>query len=387
MKMENDGASWKPEVPSANIEISKQTNNVFTYEFVIDNRDVEYPDADKDEDEDNKPDDEIVEVQVTKYILVDPNGGIWNGNTQTQKIQIEATQNSYNLKDDPTYEGYVFMGWKRTYGIDDVVYVFTAQWEKDVVGDKDPQTGDDIGDEIPDKYQVPVTFKVENGTWDGTSNTDIVEYVTLTKENGKWSERGSGRLTQEQIPDTLNMKPEEGYKNIGNWDIVPSIETIIETAQIYTYTFGKLTVPVIYHDVETEEEYEQVNVVYDEYIKVDPNGGIWEGSTKVQKIQIKKLYAISKPTYTGYKFIGWKRTAGDEEGVKYVFTAQWEREIVNTPIIQNTVQTVVVKTVPYTGDDKLMYLFAGTTTASTFLLIASIAYAVMYLKKINKDED
>ncbi len=382
-----NGAVWSPETPTINKEISKQTNNIFTYEFVIDNRDVEYPDADKDEDEDNKPDDEVVEVQVTKYILVDPNGGVWNGNSEKQKIQIEATQSSYNLKEDPTYNGYVFMGWKRTYGTDDIVYVFTAQWEKDSVGDKDPETHDDIGDEIPDKYQVPVTFKIENGTWDGTQDEDIVEYVTLTKENGKWDEKGTGRLAEEQIPDTLKAKPVEGYKNIGNWNENPSSETIIKSAKTYIYSFGKLLVPVIYHDVETEDEYEQVNVVYDEYIKIDPNGGIWKGSSKVQKIQIKSLYSIEKPSYPGYKFMGWKRTLGDEENVKYVFTAQWEREIVNTPIIHNTVQNIIVKPVPYTGDNKLMYLFAGTTTASTLLLITTIAYAVMYLKKINKDEE
>ena len=281
------------------------------------------------------------------------------------------------------------MGWKRTYGTeDDIVYVFTAQWERDVVGDKDPETEKDKGDGIPDIYQVPVTFKIVNGTWDGSSNEDKIEYVTLTDENGKWSEKGTGKLTQAQIPDTLKMKPSEGCKNIGNWDEIPLVETIIKSSKTYIYTFGKLSVPVIYRDVDTEEEYEQVNVVYDEYIKINPNGGIWNGSTKVQKIQIKSLYSIEKPTYAGYKFVGWKRKVGDEEGVKYVFTAKWERVIAQAPIIQNTIQNInIVKQVPYTGDNKLIYLFAGTTTASTLLLVTAIAYAIMYLKKINKDEE
>ena len=180
----SEGAAWKPSTPEVTTEITRETENVFTYEFVIDNRDVKYPDADKDEDEDNKPDEETVEVQVTKYILVNPNGGIWKGSPDIQKEQITKSDEAYSLE-NPTYEGYVFMGWKRTDGSDDIVYIFTAQWEKDVVGDKDPQTGDDIGDEIPDKYQVPVRFKVVNGTWNDSTNTDIVEYVTLFDENGK----------------------------------------------------------------------------------------------------------------------------------------------------------------------------------------------------------
>ncbi len=100
----------------------------------------------------------------------------------------------------------------------------------------------DDGDGIPDKYQVTVTYKVVNGTWDDGGAEDQTERVTLTKD-GKWSGEGSGHL--ESIPE--NMKPAIGHDAAtGTWG-----ESDPQTAEItkdgpfeFTYTFAKGKYPV-----------------------------------------------------------------------------------------------------------------------------------------------
>ena len=214
---------------------------VYTAQWKADYKDVDYPEADPDDD---KPNDEEVPVQTTKYIEIRPNGGVWQGSAENQKVQITG---NYTLT-DPIRAGYIFMGWVRTAGTEEnVIYVFTARWEVDAVGGKDTD-GDDIGDGIPDKYQKMVIFKVVGGYWQNESllaqllgqagsDKDIVVWLTLVDAAGNWSINGSAVLT---APTGMYAKP--GYYNTGKWDITPPATVTGTGTEVYTYRFTKIPV-------------------------------------------------------------------------------------------------------------------------------------------------
>ena len=69
------------------------------------------------------------------------------------------------------------------------------------------------GDGIPDKYQIRITYKVENGSWnDGTQGTKT-DIITLKDKDGNPAEDGTGEINVPQVGN----KPAEGYTN-GSWN-------------------------------------------------------------------------------------------------------------------------------------------------------------------------
>ena len=69
------------------------------------------------------------------------------------------------------------------------------------------------GDGIPDKYQIVITYKVENGKWDDGTNGTKTNIITLYDSSGNLSEEGTGSVN---IPKAGN-KPNEGYTT-GSWN-------------------------------------------------------------------------------------------------------------------------------------------------------------------------
>ena len=99
----------------------------------------------------------------------------------------------------------------------------------------DEKGGDNGGDNIPDKYQKKVTFKVVNGTWADDTTADRIAYVTLVDANGNWSKDGSGALTA-----PVGMKANTNYSS-GKWDAIPPT-TVSGTEDVtYTYSFSRTT--------------------------------------------------------------------------------------------------------------------------------------------------
>ena len=224
--------------PYAPIEILGGNYYLYTAQFTEDMHDVTYPDAEKDTaPADGKPDAQTVQVQVGKFIRVDPNGGKWNGSDLVQDVKItDANKTLYDPMLDPVRDAHIFEGWKRAAGTEeDVVYVFTAQWEKDEVGKTDSD-GKDIPDSIPDKYQKKVVFKVENGCWKDGTETDIALWLTLTDENGSWDENGSAEL---KIPTDMYAK--SGYEN-GKWNVTPPALVTGTATETFTYRFSQIPV-------------------------------------------------------------------------------------------------------------------------------------------------
>lgn len=98
--------------------------------------------------------------------------------------------------------------------------------------------GGDNGEEsdnIADKYQKKVTFKIVNGTWTN-DNKDIIKYLTLLDEEGNYSINGSATL---EIP--TDMKANYGYEN-GKWDIEPSSIVAGTKDEVYTYSYEKIVI-------------------------------------------------------------------------------------------------------------------------------------------------
>ena len=78
--------------------------------------------------------------------------------------------------------------------------------------------GDD--NNIPDKFEVSITFKIRNGYWQGTDNTDK-RIVTTVKYNGgyKWDDvnnrpMGEGTYT---VQDVTNARPDSTHDLPGAW--------------------------------------------------------------------------------------------------------------------------------------------------------------------------
>ena len=89
---------------------------------------------------------------------------------------------------------------------------------------------DENNDRIPDRYQKPVRFVVENGTWEDGSTSPIEILVTLTRDE-VWDEQGSGLL---EVP--TGMKPVDDYQG-GKWVQQPPERVTGNHAETFVYQF------------------------------------------------------------------------------------------------------------------------------------------------------
>ena len=276
----------------------------------------------KEPNENDKPTPATQVVEYGKKIQVKPNGGVWVHDNKTYSgddVAIFVLEKNIKLE-DPTRTNYVFMGWDKQKGKDDVAYIFTAIWEVDKIGNEEKPDG------IPDKYQKKVTFKVVNGTWEDKSANDISYYVTLLDKEGKWNVNGTARIN---IP--TGMTANYGYEN-GKWDIEPKLSVKGTNAETYTYTFTKKTDPKVDYKEPNENDKPtpatQV-VEYGKKIQVKPNGGVWVHDNKtysgddVATFVLEKNIKLEDPTRTNYVFMGWDKQKGKDD-VAYIFTAIWE---------------------------------------------------------------
>ena len=276
----------------------------------------------KEPNENETPTPAIQVVEYGKKIQVKPNGGVWVHDNKTYSGDDVATfVLEKNIKlEDPTRTNYVFMGWDKQKGKDDVAYIFTAIWEVDKIGDGEKPDG------IPDKYQKKITFKVVNGTWEDKTSNDISYYVTLLDKEGKWNVNGTTRIN---IP--TGMTANYGYEN-GKWDIEPKSPVKGTNAETYTYTFTKKTDPKVDYKEPNENDKPtpatQV-VEYGKKIQVKPNGGVWVHDNKtysgddVAIFVLERNIKLEDPTRTNYVFMGWDKQKGKDD-VAYIFTAIWE---------------------------------------------------------------
>lgn len=89
------------------------------------------------------------------------------------------------------------------------------------------------GDGLPDKYQIQIHYKVENGSWDDGTNGTKTQIATLRDTNGELSEQGTGKLTAPQVGN----KPAEGYIK-GSWNKdIPSKASKVNDGEEFIYSY------------------------------------------------------------------------------------------------------------------------------------------------------
>ena len=162
--------------------------------------------------------------------------------------------------------------------------VLKLYYDVDVVGG-----GNNGGesDEIPDKYQKKVTFKVVNGQWSDSTAEEKITYVTL-KTSDLWDESGSGTLSAPGVGD----KPASGYK-AGSWDATPPTTVTGMNDATYTYTYARNMTPI--------NPGETVNYIVEHY-KADANGAYPADPTEKETLGGKigeTVTAVAKD-YSGY---------------------------------------------------------------------------------------
>lgn len=86
-------------------------------------------------------------------------------------------------------------------------------------------------DNIPDKYQKQITYKVVNGIFKDTSTNDdiIINFNTHIYNKGIWQEQS---VKLETIPEVI---PNEGYLT-GSWDTLINEDTVVNDDVTYIYT-------------------------------------------------------------------------------------------------------------------------------------------------------
>ena len=130
---------------------------------------------------------------------------------------------------NPLVEGTVSSAVLKALTADSDIVILKLYYDADTIGGGNE--GDE-SDEIPDKYQKKVTFKVVNGTWDDGTELDLIHYLTLTT-NGQWDINGTAELETE-----TGMIADTGYRN-GAWDVTPPDVFSGTDEVVYTFTFEK----------------------------------------------------------------------------------------------------------------------------------------------------
>ena len=114
----------------------------------------------------------------------------------------------------------------------DKITGFTDEYYIDKVGGG---TNGASADNIPDKYQKKVTFKISNGTWSGGGSSDIIQYKTLLK-SGVYSTSGTASLSA-----PTGMTRAYGYTG-GAWSATVPTSVSGTTAVTYTYSYSRMSV-------------------------------------------------------------------------------------------------------------------------------------------------
>ena len=124
-----------------------------------------------------------------------------------------------------------------TISVNDEDNIIKVYYETDVLDYAIDGDEDEIeGDGIPDKYQIKISYKVQNGSWDdGTKDTKI-NVITLKDKDGNVSKDGTGTTT---IPEVGN-KPSEGYTK-GYWNKnIPSKVSSKDDGNEYIYKYENI---------------------------------------------------------------------------------------------------------------------------------------------------
>ena len=205
--------------------------------------------------DDETPGDNIPDCQqAVVNFLADPNGSVGKKGEKTTQVFTLKKGDDGKYSDSVTpanvtpipKENFVFDIWTKDNG-ETGVNPFVAQTLNG--GDKVTYTAhfaaDKIGsenkpDNIPDKYQAVVTYKVVGGTWKDGKTDDQVQVFTLktkNKETGVWEDVTPAPTLGNTIP--TGMISSYSRTASQSWDKDITKDTKVTESVTYTYTFTK----------------------------------------------------------------------------------------------------------------------------------------------------
>lgn len=154
-------------------------------------------------------------------------GGTWDGNNKTDKIEIVTPPYELNATSSIIPHG---MKHDADHTADGAWYDANGNkviWKNETITENTTYTY--RFEEIKYNEKAIVTFKVVNGTWSDHTTDDKVVTIALTK--------GMGTLNQDDVP--ANMIADANYGN-GKWDAEPNTaENAVTEDVTYTYTFER----------------------------------------------------------------------------------------------------------------------------------------------------
>lgn len=97
-------------------------------------------------------------------------------------------------------------------------------------------------DGTPDAYEATVTYKVDNGTWDGENAADKEAYFilkTFDEDSNTWVNANPTLAdSTNRVGIPTGMQPDETHVAPGTWDTEPTADTLVTGPKTYTYTFN-----------------------------------------------------------------------------------------------------------------------------------------------------
>lgn len=191
--------------------------------------------------------------QAVVNFLADPNGSVGNKDEKTTQVFTLKKGDDGKYSDSVTpanvtpipKENFVFDIWTKDNGETGVnpfvaqtlnsgdKVTYTAHFAADKIGPKNEP------DNIPDKYQAVVTYKVVGGTWKDGKTDDQVQVFTLKtkKETGVWEDANPAPVLGETIP--TGMISSYSRTASQSWDKDITKDTKVTESVTYTYTFTK----------------------------------------------------------------------------------------------------------------------------------------------------
>lgn len=189
----------------------------------------------------------VWEKVLEKYnITFDANGGKFNDNKET-KVIVTTEGQKPQVPENPTRDGYIFIGWDKEIAEANANTTYTAVWEKE-------------------KATYQITFDADGGTFEDGKDKQVVDTL------------------EGNVPEEPKAPTKKGYKFVG-WD-----KEITEAKENTTY---KAT----WEKVKTYE------------ITFDADGGVFENGKDKTTINVEEntLPTITDPTKKGYIFQGWDK--------------------------------------------------------------------------------
>ena len=196
---------------------------------------------------------------------------------------------------------------------ENIVNVFYAL---DEVGDKNPENPEnpDIPDNVPDMYQVEVTYEAVNGTVDVTGT----QYVTIYENGdptGNWatpSEMAWGHLTEEQIADATAAvgydQTTELWTLGGRPTVKPDTESQIAEDRHYVITFEKGM-----YGYKVVEHYENADGVEIGTIETTGEAVFEEAILELSGVTVTQNKAYGENNYTLTKVDGYDKLVSADE--------------------------------------------------------------------------